>query len=338
MFIIVDDMSHMNVGNVIRLSASGGFPTEDHIIAGFTANVTSRRLREDYDDDEEAGRRLSQTGPGKVHLQDPLHDTYGIGSTAVIISATVVGGDPITRYGDTSIKFWLPNFQLMPLLRTSHINVYASTFPGPSSDLQWFERFVVTTSDEEPIVQVSIKKDIKLNRTTPPRIFTQLDVTIMNAPGPLKVMDPIYVGKGGQELYEDYATIRGDVRFRVGRQLHHPPRIFSRSYEYVHIVAPDIVFAIAPAHAAVEFRSEWFTGSPDSAHKYAHLDMYIMQQVGEQNFGGILPQLWGVQPMTEEVQAMTKPPDDVKDVNESDKVSVCAVGSCKDETLPILNM
>jgi hypothetical protein len=323
----------MEVGNVITITStqSDGL-IEDAIIKDFSG----RRLREDYADDTDptlyTGRRLA-SGAGPVGLVHPLSFAYTT-ATIVVTSASVVGGDPITRYGSTSVKFWLTNFELTPLLRTTHINVYASTFPGPSSDLQWFERFVITSADESPIVKVAIKKDIKLNRTTPPRIFSQLDVTIMDAPSPLRMMDPIHVGRDGHELWEDYATNHGQVRFRVGRQLHSPPRVYSKSYEYVHIVTPDLVFAIVPAHAAVEFRSEWFTGDPGSAHKYAHLDMFIIHQVGESNFGGILPQLWGLQPMSEEVRAMTQAP---VDGNQSNETSVCA-GACQVPQVPIVNI
>ena len=52
-----------------------------------------------------------------------------------------VVGDPITWYGGKKIKFWFPNYKLMPLLKTPELTVWASTFEGPSQDYQWFERF-----------------------------------------------------------------------------------------------------------------------------------------------------------------------------------------------------
>ena len=53
-----------------------------------------------------------------------------------------VVGDPITWYGGKKIKFWFPNYKLMPMLKTPEMTIWASTFEGPTVDYQWFERFV----------------------------------------------------------------------------------------------------------------------------------------------------------------------------------------------------
>ena len=55
-------------------------------------------------------------------------------------SVSVVG-DPITWYGGKKIKFWFPNYKLMPMLQTPEMTIWASTFEGPTLDYQWFERF-----------------------------------------------------------------------------------------------------------------------------------------------------------------------------------------------------
>jgi len=298
-------------------------------------SFTGRRLREDYDEDELSDgfdadgvpRRLA-SGAGQINLVAPLVNSYtdATGATVQVTSVTVVvGADPITRYGDKSVKFWLTNYELTPLLLTNHINLYGSTFPGPTNDLQWFERFVITSSNDAPIVQVSIKKDIKHNRTAPPRVLSQLDVTIKDAAYPMKAVNPIYVGEGGHEMYQDFAITNGQVQFRVGRELRSPPRLNSKSNEYVYITTPDLVFGIAPAHAAVEFRSKWHLNDRDSAYKYTHLDLFIIEQFGENKFGGILPELWGVRPMSDKVRAMLDAP--AEENKSIEGVSVCE-GQC----------
>ena len=52
-----------------------------------------------------------------------------------------VVGDPITWYRGKKIKFWFPNYKLMPMLQTPEMIIWASTFEGPTLDYQWFERF-----------------------------------------------------------------------------------------------------------------------------------------------------------------------------------------------------
>jgi len=250
---------------------------------------------------------------------------------------TVVGGDPITRYGSESIKFWLPNFELVPLLKTPHLTLQASTFPGPSTDLQWFERFVVASAEGSPIVQVAIKQNFNLTRTLPPRVFSQLDITVKDDPQPLKAMQPIHVSKNGREIWQDYAIEGGLVQFRVGRQEHSPPRVYSRSYEYVYIQSPDLEFAIIPAHAAVEFREDWFMNNRSTAYEYTHVDMMIMHMQGQHHFGGILPELWGVKPMSDEVRAMTVAPSEETTKNETDQAPVCG-GGCEFPQRPLIDI
>lgn len=332
----------INVGNVLAITGTGSSlgKGENVIILGFGAR---RRLREDYEEDDfdAEGRRLDQPhGQGQVRITSPLVNGYDLGSSVYVIAVDasgIVGGDPITRYGSASIKFWLPNFELVPLLRTPHLTLYASTFPGPSKDLQWFERFVVTSATESPIVQVSIKQNINLTRTLPPRVFSQLDITIKSDPLPLKTMQPIHVSKNGREVWQDYATEGGLVQLRVGRQEHSPPRVYSKSYEYVYIQSPDLEFAIVPAHAAVEFRSDWEMNNRSTAYEYTHVDMMIMHMQGQKHFGGILPELWGVKPMSDEVRAMTVAPLEEGVKNESDEAPVCGKG-CEFPQLPIVDI
>merc|ERR1712183_998355 len=75
------------------------------------------------------------------------------------------------------------------------------------------------------------------------------------------------------------------------------------TYEYLYVHTPDAVFAISPAHAAVDFPN-----SPVLALQYAHLDLFFIEMVDPTRFTGILPQLWGVIPKSPEVVAMLEPP------------------------------
>jgi hypothetical protein len=339
-YIVVNNAFGMNVGNVLLIAGNGvsSGKNEQIIILAFgngTDAPTARRLREDYEEDEEVRRLDEPHGPQTIQLTSPLVQSYQTADVYVVAAdiGLIVGSDPVTHNGNTSIKFWLPNYELKPLLQTPHLTLSASTFPGPSKDLQWFERFVITSATGSPIVQVAIKHQLNFSRIAPPRVFSQLDINIKGDPIPLKTMQPIYVSKNGRELYQDYATESGAVQFRVGRQEHSPPRIYSRSYEYVYIQSPDLEFAIVPAHAANEFRSDWFQNKREAAYEYTHVDMMILHMRDQGNFNGILPQLWGVKPMSDEVRAMTVPPDG-EESNATEGAFVCD-GGCPIDSTPM---
>jgi len=252
-----------------------------------------------------SSRRLAASG-NIIHLSGPLTNAHAVGTKVSTNPDPNAGSDPVTRYRDKKVKFWLPNYQLMPLIRAPNVEVHGATFPGDHGDLQWFERFVVSELGGSPIVSVNIKRGIKPNRTLSKLgQFEQLDVTIRGASSPLVALDrPVYGSKSQGDAYQDYGFGGGLIRFRVGRQMHVPPRTYSNYFEYVYVQTPNLVFSITPAHAAVEY--------PDDAWKalqFSHLDMIVIDMKGEHGFTGILPELWGVIPLSEEVEAMTAPPE-----------------------------
>ena len=91
-----------------------------------------------------------------------------------------VVGDPITWYGGKKIKFWFPNYKLMPMLQTPEMITWASTFEGPTVDYQWFERFVVTTPGGTELVDIRVRhSEPGMNRSHFSRgDFRQLDVRL----------------------------------------------------------------------------------------------------------------------------------------------------------------
>merc|ERR1711959_412996 len=135
MTIQVTDWFGMNVGNVLAITENVYPPYgENVVIAYFGATGRRAAAREDYDDDTDAfgQRRLADppttdaptfidghaspiTGNyGTLHLTHALTRSYLAGANVLVIAVdvtTIVGGDPITRYGSESIKFWLPNFE-----------------------------------------------------------------------------------------------------------------------------------------------------------------------------------------------------------------------------------
>eukprot|EP00929_Paragymnodinium_shiwhaense_P002867 TRINITY_DN103181_c0_g1_i1.p1 TRINITY_DN103181_c0_g1~~TRINITY_DN103181_c0_g1_i1.p1 ORF type:complete len:1048 (-),score=149.87 TRINITY_DN103181_c0_g1_i1:88-3231(-) len=227
-------------------------------------------------------------------LRQNLQYTH-ISTTVVRFVSRVIyaGGDPIVRFGSKKVKFWLPNYQPVPLIRTPNVHIVGATFPGPEPQLQWFEHMWVTVPDGREIVKVSIRRDLHLprNESIPPIL-----VKAFGKPVDLKQLP----ARG-----RDFALRnQPEVRFHLGRRQHETPRVLDSGFEYVYVQTPEIVFAIMPSHAAVDYPTR-----PLMALKYSHLDLFIHEALSPESFTGILPELWGMVPMSAEVEAMTSPPD-----------------------------
>lgn len=208
--------------------------------------------------------------------------------------------DPITFVGDKKIKFWLPAYTLMPLLETPDLTLWASVFPGPSQDLQWFERFRVTGIDGQEVVDISVLRHQTLeNRSSSrPGKFSQLRIKFPALSEPLQSREP--------QLFS--ASVSGRIKVGVGtkhRRFFHAVVHTSPFIEFVVVESPSISFAVYACHAGNEF--------PDDQRlqaEYTHLDFVILESTGEEQFRGILPQLWGTTPRSDEVVAMTTPPSE----------------------------
>jgi hypothetical protein len=77
--------------------------------------------------------------------------------------------DPITFYKGKKIKFWLPLERGHLLVRTPALSVYASVFPGPREDLQWFDRFLIKFPGSRKIIEVGVKRDSNNENNTASR-------------------------------------------------------------------------------------------------------------------------------------------------------------------------
>ncbi|CAE7591186.1 unnamed protein product [Symbiodinium sp. CCMP2456] len=205
-----------------------------------------------------------------------------------------VVGDPITWYGGKKIKFWFPNYKLMPMLQTPEMIIWASTFEGPTLDYQWFERFVVTTPGGTELVDIRVRhSEPGMNRSHFSRgDFRQLDIRL----------------QGGRRLRRHsqklFGSADGKVKIGVGARVYHPPRVhFTPLVEFVMVESDSISFMVHASHAGAEF--------PDDIGKqvkYTHLDWINLEMVQAKRFKGILPQLWGTIPQTPEVEEMLVAP------------------------------
>lgn len=222
-----------------------------------------------------------------------------------IILASAVAGDPITFYNGTKSKFWIPmQPSFVPLLQTPEVHLLASALQGPEEDLQWFDRFLVTLPDGARVLEVGVRRQhleqlTSSNRSTPrPRSFRQggfqqLEVILGNDTRPLQVF------KQGS-----FTVSGGSVTLAIAARHSYPPRFHGTPRtEYVHVQTESISFVLYGSHAGQEFPDNF-----SAQAKYVHMDLYCIEMIGEESFTGVLPEIWGIRPMSEEVKDMLLPP------------------------------
>jgi len=157
---------------------------------------------------------------------------------------------------------------------------------------QWINRLMVTGPAGEPVIQVAVKDDIAgLNWTEGPHEgFETLDITINWLDNvPLKTMPPP----------SSYAYRWGSIDVAVG--VVPEMRIGNARPEIVIVDGRSVRIVMIPMAAAE------FEGQPQLEAKYAHLD-FVLQLHAKDTCEGILPELWGMRPLSTGTVAMLNPP------------------------------
>mmetsp|Transcript_103196 Transcript_103196/g.189003 ORF Transcript_103196/g.189003 Transcript_103196/m.189003 type:complete len:392 (+) Transcript_103196:53-1228(+) len=292
------DVTGVAIGWSIVLEHPDGFYSETVSVTGVT--VGSRRLSSE-------GRRLAS---GSVTIPPPLANSYpsgaGVAASAPAASGSV-GNDPVVWFGKEAREFWLPVGQLTPIIQTRHLNMYASTFVGSPRE-QWIDRIVVTNSDGFRFADVRIKKSIaSFNRSKILKDgFESLDVTFGMEQSPRKVM-PKATPTGSQEAHarmdlwmvvEPLSKVFNWLPYAVD-QTH----IGKARREAIIITSPDVRFLIISS-PATEYSGDFSYLSVE----YAHLDVHILEMKHQQSVRGLLPELWGIQKMSNMTKELTCPP------------------------------
>lgn len=236
----------------------------------------------------------------------PVTLTIASGGTIFVSAATgftisaaagIAASDPITIFKGKKTKFWLPTNTLLPLLETPDLAVFASTFQGPEPDQQWFGRFVIALPDGAKVVDVTTDERVRrnMNRTRHGK-FSQLNVKMGSSTEPMEM-----TRKSLQAVHGS------NVKIGVGSKRFDPPRLHGASLvEFVHVESPSASFLIHASHAGTEFPEDL-----NLQAKYAHLDWMSFDLVDVDSFTGILPELWGVQPLSDQVAQMKIPPSQI---------------------------
>lgn len=239
-----------------------------------------------------------------VKWEYPPHPATLCGETLPVPSPSpVVSGDPVTWYGNKREEFWLPNDVLSPLLISPDMQVLASSRPGYEED-QWIDRIVVASGIGEHILDVSVRKNLTyFNRATLlPDAFETLDVKMeWWRSGVMAIMPP------GDAQFNHWSGVSlgfGRVRHFGVTQAGGAPR-----REAVYVMSGSLKILILSSGAR-----EYFIERGDSLHlanEYSHLDLEIMEIHDDSQLRGILPELWGLQEISEQTKALLKEPKEV---------------------------
>eukprot|EP00438_Fugacium_kawagutii_P000386 Skav234115 [mRNA] locus=scaffold4487:105770:106384:- [translate_table: standard] len=154
-------------------------------------------------------------------------------------------------------------------------------------DLQWFDSFLVTGKDGSKYVELRVHQNAMNGSFFRYDQFRQLDIKISGKG----------IRRGSQQLF----TANG-INVGVGSHMmslpnpRHTPLL-----EFVVVESKTISFMVHASHASAEFPDDF-----DQQLKYMHLDWINLDMADPRTFlfTGILPQIWGIQPRTVEVEAM----------------------------------
>jgi len=305
-----------------------------YITAGWSITLTYGTFAETREVvSVQTGTAIGDRVLGSVVLSSPL--TYSYPSGTAIASASPdspsfsgnettsgsVGNDPVVWFGKESKMFWLPVGKLTPVIQTRHLTVLASTFVGSPRE-QWIDHIVVTNADGFKFADVRIKKDIaSFNRSKIPQNgFETIDLKLGMDPNPMKVMPEVPSKPGIKGLFqrldvwmvaEPLTKVFNWLPWHVD-QTH----IGRARREAVVVTSPDARFLIISS-PATEYSGDFSYLSME----YAHLDIHILDMEHKKSVRGLLPELWGIQKMTNRTMEFCKPPWE-KDAPETGRHSV----------------
>eukprot|EP00930_Biecheleria_cincta_P041150 TRINITY_DN28181_c0_g1_i5.p1 TRINITY_DN28181_c0_g1~~TRINITY_DN28181_c0_g1_i5.p1 ORF type:complete len:419 (+),score=37.32 TRINITY_DN28181_c0_g1_i5:88-1344(+) len=236
----------------------------------------------------------------------------------VSFSGGFVGSDPVAHFGDMQAEFELPVGKLTTLITTDNLEVLCSVFEGAywntergSFQEQWFDRFILKTphsglaSPQGRFLEIEIKRDLhEINMSTiPPKEFFTLDISM----GYGSISDSSYVSKVTSDLRVlPFWLLEHDViihRFSHTSRSYKSHRIGTIPSECVYVHGSLLEFAMCSRPA------DYYTGQlRELSVKYAHLDMTILNMKDPGALRGLLPELLGLQPISEFTKSCIKEP------------------------------
>lgn len=242
--------------------------------------------------------------PGMVKLcyraaggSDSVSQTNGV---FTVIPGAGVGGDPVSWYGNLRTEFNLPIGTHTVLLQMPDLVVLAWPFEGKGED-QWIERVLVASNTGELIVEVQVRRDLMdFDRTKQERnAFETLDVVVGPSAFPSRL---VHIPNYDEQIDHPEGFI---TKFaRIGAWTPRGAACLQSKYwpcrENLHVVGGYGMVSVESS-SAIEYY-----GNTEEAMKHIHLDIDIQDMVRPETFGGVLPEIWGLRPMSNSTRAMIK--------------------------------
>jgi len=213
-------------------------------------------------------------------------------------AATAAGSDPVAIVGGVKRQFTLPPGDLVPLLVAPDMSLHGSVFEGMGPWEQWFGRMVIFSGQKDRWLDISIKKDILMFNAS------------LNARNAFETLD-VVVGKGDVNNPQP-----GSSLLVPDRSFDLPPGFLAQEVTFwpVHRGHKGIEVSIGRArrectdvmgetfHLFIcsSAAREYFGWQRHLAIRFAHLDVVVVEITNASCIDGLLPQLWGMNPLSEE--------------------------------------
>eukprot|EP00930_Biecheleria_cincta_P099225 TRINITY_DN90863_c0_g1_i1.p1 TRINITY_DN90863_c0_g1~~TRINITY_DN90863_c0_g1_i1.p1 ORF type:complete len:538 (-),score=53.92 TRINITY_DN90863_c0_g1_i1:64-1677(-) len=211
-----------------------------------------------------------------------------------------VVGDPVTWYGDVRTEFNLPMGEHSVLLQTPDMLVVAWPFEGRAED-QWIGKVLVASHTGDTVVEVEVKRNLtNFNRTkTGPDTFETLDIAVGPTDSPSRLT---HIPSFDDQINHPQGFI---TKFsRISAWTPTGPACLQLEWTPCRenvIVLSKYAKIFIESSSAVEYH-----GSSRETMDFTHLDVQVADMTSPQSFQGVLPELWGLRPMSKRTQAMIK--------------------------------
>jgi len=248
----------------------------------------------------------------------------------------LAGSDPVAVSGGVARKFSLPPGRLVPLLTSPDMSLHGATFEGMGPWEQWFDRMVIFSAQRDRWLQIGIKKDIwTFNRSQNAHdAFETLEVVAGH--GDIDDPQPGASADVPSNFDLPLGFLGVNITFRLASRHHKVPTamIGRARRECGDIMGETLHFLICSAPA-----NEYFGWQRHLAIQFAHLDIVLLEVLNPGDVDGLLPQLWGVKPLSDENAAYLDEvaPQGASSANESTSQSPEVTGLIGSATPPALN-
>jgi hypothetical protein len=214
-----------------------------------------------------------------------------------IVSSSGSGSDPVARFGDVQREFELPPDVMTTLLEAPNLKIRGSVFEGTGPYEQWFGTIVLTTPWQDRSLEIKMRQNLDTYNASglPQSSFRTLDISLRSGNRVTPITD-IY-DTIPWELFGHQICFR-----RIERNFHVASATIGRfKRECVDVAGEHLHVYICSTPA-----SEYYGHLRHLSLKYAHLDTLFIEVRNFTALTGLLPELWGVHPMSETTKKYVK--------------------------------